>query len=86
MQRSTMLDFDFSYRWIAPKVCSWLLNRGSTAWETMRLDMLGMIKNVIKVTIQFHGPDGIMARTTALGASAGAVMALLFVLLIAVMS
>ena len=32
------------------------------------------------------GPDGIMAKTTALGASAGAVMALLFVLLVAVMS
>ena len=86
VQRSTMLDFDFSYRWIAPKVFSWLLNRGSIAWESMRVDMVGMVRNVIKVTIQFHGPDGIMARTTALGASAGAVMALLFVLLVAVMS
>ena len=85
VQRSTILDFDFSYRWIAPKVLGWLLDRGSIAWETMRGDMLGMVRNVIKVMIQSHGSDGIMARTTALGASAGAVMALLFVLLIAVM-
>ena len=86
VQRSTMLDFDFSYRWIAPRAFGWLLSRGAIAWETMRDDMLSMLRNVIKTTIQFHGPDGIMARTAGLGASAGAVMVLLFVLLIAVMS
>ena len=86
VQRSTMLDFDFSYRWIAPKAFGWLLSRGAIAWQTMRDDMLSMLRNAIKTTIQFHGPDGIMARTAGLGASAGAVMVLLFVLLVAIMS
>ena len=85
VQRSTMLDFDFSYRWLAPRVFGWLLDRGAITWATMRVDMLSMLRNVIEVALRLHGPNSIIARTTALGASAGMVMALLLLLIVAVM-
>ena len=79
--RSTVLDFDFSYRWIAPKLFGWIFKHGSIAWETMRKDMKYMLQNTINFMFEFHGPKGFLARTIAVGNSAAIVLVLLLVLL-----
>jgi len=84
--RSTLLDFDFSYRWLAPRVVGWVMNRGAGAWESMRADMQRMVQNVIDFAFRYHGPSGILARTANIGPSAGIIVTVLFVILVAVLA
>ncbi len=82
--RSTLLDFDFSYRWLAPRISGWLMDRGSGAWETIRTDLLAMLEGVIKFAFRHHGPDSVLANSNAIGNAAGVIAAVFFIFLIAI--
>ncbi len=81
--RSTVLDFDFSYRWLAPRVAGWLMDAGKRAWMTIASALLTMLRGLIAVAFKYCGPDGLLARTWETGTAAFIVAALLAVYLIA---
>ncbi len=80
--RSTVLDFDFSYRWIAPKIAGWVLNTGSRALKHMEGGLNLRIVHFIRVVFHFHGPEGALARTTTVGTMVQWVVILLGIYLV----
>jgi multicomponent Na+:H+ antiporter subunit D len=83
--RSTVLDFDFSYRWIAPRLFGWLADRTSTAWATIRKDLYNMVQTVISVAFRHHSPQGLLGRTQEIGYATGVVLVLLAVFVLALL-
>ena len=81
--RSTVLDFDFSYRWFAPKVISWFVARGATVLETIRVDLSSPARKLYSVMLAFHGPSGLFARSATIGPSVGIVVTLMAIFVFA---
>jgi len=65
--RSTVLDFDFSYRWIAPRVVGWLMRVGGGIWAGSTGIFLQILRSFLNRVFQTHGPRGILARTWPTG-------------------
>ncbi|NQV57374.1 MAG: Na(+)/H(+) antiporter subunit D [Rhodospirillales bacterium] len=84
--RSTVLDFDFSYRWIAPRVIAWCMNIGGRAWTALVKFLLKILGGTITLAARFHDEEGVLARTHSIGASAGVILALLLVFLVVVLA
>jgi multicomponent Na+:H+ antiporter subunit D len=84
--RSTVLDFDFSYRWLAPKIVNWFLDAGGRAWATLTDNLLAMVNRFIAFAFQYHGPLGLFARTQAVGSSAAVIVTLLLIFLVALLA
>ncbi len=80
--RSTVLDFDFSYRWLAPRVVGWLMDAGERARMTMTSNLLTMLRRLIALAFKYFGPSGLFARAQTIGFSLGFVITLLAVLLV----
>ncbi len=75
--RSTVLDFDFSYRWLAPRVVNWLMDAGGRAWITMTSGLLPMLRGLIALAFKYCGPEGVLARSSQAGSMAMWVLVLL---------
>ncbi|MDP6430257.1 MAG: Na(+)/H(+) antiporter subunit D [Rhodospirillales bacterium] len=84
--RSTLLDFDFSYRWLAPRAIGWFMDAGGRAWSTLIGDLQAMLRRLITLAFKYHGPEGLLARTQAIGPSATTIIALLLIFLVAVLA
>ena len=65
--RSTVLDFDFSYRWIAPRIVGWCLSSGGRVWSAATGGVLLLLSGLIDRIFKTHGPHGILARTWPTG-------------------
>jgi multicomponent Na+:H+ antiporter subunit D len=84
--RSTVLDFDFSYRWLAPKIINWLMDSGARAWTSLTADLSEILNRFIATVFHYHGPKGLLARTQATGASAAVIITLLLIFLVALLA
>jgi multicomponent Na+:H+ antiporter subunit D len=75
--RSTVLDTDWLYRkpavWITRTVTKWL----SEGLDRIYKDITGLVNKIIDTTFRSHGPDGIMARTNAVGPSVAVIVIML---------
>ncbi len=65
--RSTVLDFDFSYRWLAPRLVRWALRTGGEVWGIMVDDTKAVLRFFLRRIFNTHGPHGILARTWPTG-------------------
>jgi multicomponent Na+:H+ antiporter subunit D len=83
--RSTVLDFDFSYRWIGPRLLGWLADRTSIAWETIRENLYNMVQTFIGFAFRHHSSQGLLGRTQEIGQATGVVVALLAVFVLALL-
>ena len=68
--RSTVLDFDFSYRWLAPRIIGWIMAAGGRAWTAMTRGVLLLLRGLIGRIFRTHGPHGILSRTWPTGSMA----------------
>ena len=68
--RSTVLDFDFSYRWLAPRIIGWIMAAGGRAWTAMTRGVLLLLRRLIGRIFRTHGPHGILSRTWSTGSMA----------------
>ena len=75
--RSTVLDFDWFYRRAAVSVCRTITQWLSEGLAGIYSDFSSVIKNIITTAFRLHGPDGIMARTNAVGGSVAIIIVLL---------
>jgi len=80
--RSTVLDFDFSYRWLAPRVGRWLMAACDRGWMAVTGCFLNALRGLNTLTFKYFGPGGMFARTQSIGHSLSFVLTLLAVLLI----
>jgi multicomponent Na+:H+ antiporter subunit D len=80
--RSTVLDFDWLYRkpavWVSRTVSKWLSERLAGIYR----DLTGVVQNIIKATFRHHGPEGLMARTNAVGGSVAVIIAMLTIFIL----
>jgi len=83
--RSTVLDFDFSYRWLGPRLFGWLADRTSIAWATIREDLYNMVQTFIGFAFRHHSPQGLLGRTQEIGSATGVVVVLLAVFVLALL-
>ncbi len=65
--RSTVLDFDFSYRWLGPRIVSWCMSLGGRVWSAVTDAVLLLLSGLIARIFRTHGPHGILARTWPTG-------------------
>jgi multicomponent Na+:H+ antiporter subunit D len=79
--RSTVLDFDFIYRWLAPRIVSRLMNAGERAWMTITAASLRMLRGLIALTFKYFGLDVLLERNQGVGFSVGVVVTMLAVFL-----
>ena len=68
--RSTVLDFDFSYRWLAPRIIGWIMAAGGRAWTAITRGVLLLLRRLIGRIFRTHGPHGILSRTWPTGSMA----------------
>ena len=68
--RSTVLDFDFSYRWLAPRVVGWLSVRLGIAHGNATADLERLVTRALRRIYDHHGPEGALARTWPTGSMA----------------
>lgn len=80
--RSTVLDFDFSYRWIAPRVAGWALDHGGRALKYLEGGINLRLTGFIRLILNFNGPQGALARTTTVGTMVQWVVILLLIYLV----
>ncbi len=80
--RSTVLDFDFIYRWLAPRIVGRLMNAGERAWMTITAASLRMLRGLIALTFKYFGPDVLFKRNQEVGFSVGVVVTMLAVFLV----
>jgi multicomponent Na+:H+ antiporter subunit D len=75
--RSTVLDTDWFYR----KFGVWLVGFLTRGITEMHRDIIATLQSLlarfIRVIFRFHGPDGILARTNAVGPSVAVIVVLL---------
>ena len=83
--RSTVLDFDFSYRWLAPKIIRSCIDTGGQVWSSLTADLLDLVKRIIVLTFRYHGPEGLLARNQATGSSVTVIVTLLLIFLAALL-
>ena len=77
------LDWDWLYRWLAPRVID-QATRVVDRWHRHRsIDMLRHIGHFFGRLFLYHGPQGIMARTWATGSMVLWVVILLGIYLVA---
>jgi multicomponent Na+:H+ antiporter subunit D len=84
--RSTVLDFDFSYRWLVPKFINWFMDAGARAWTSLIADLFENLNRFIATVFRYHGPKGLLARTQATGSSAAVIVTLLLIFLVALLA
>jgi multicomponent Na+:H+ antiporter subunit D len=80
--RSTVLDFDFIYRSLAPRIVGRLMNAGERVWMTITAASLRMLRGLIALTFKYFGPDVLFKRNQEVGFSVGVVVTMLAVFLI----
>ena len=68
--RSTVLDFDFSYRRLAPRVVGWLSVRVGVAHGNATADLERLVTRALRRIYDHHGPEGALARTWPTGSMA----------------
>ena len=68
--RSTVLDFDFSYRWIAPRLVGWIMNGGGLVWTQLTNKFLQMTRSLTTLVFNYFGPSGLLSRTWPTGSMA----------------
>ncbi|MFP6748786.1 MAG: Na(+)/H(+) antiporter subunit D [Alphaproteobacteria bacterium] len=79
--RSTVLDFDFSYRWLAPRIAGWLMSAVERAWMTVANASLLLLSGLIALTFRYFGPHGLFARTQTIRFSLSVIIILLAIFL-----
>jgi len=75
--RSTVLDTDWFYRRAAVSICRTITKWLSEGLAGIYRDFSGVIKNIIALAFRHHGPDGLMARTNAVGGSVAVIIVML---------
>jgi len=80
--RSTVLDFDFSYRWLAPRVAGWFMGLWERAWMTMTSASLPLLRGLISLTYRHFGPHGRFARSQSSSFSLSVIIVLLAIFLL----
>ena len=65
--RSTVLDFDFSYRWIAPRLVGWIMNGGGLVWTQLKNIFLQIVRSLTTLVFSYFGPSGLLSRTWPTG-------------------
>ena len=68
--RSTVLDFDFSYRWVAPRLVGWIMNGGGLVWTQLKNKFLRMTRSLTTLVFNYFGPSGLLSRTWPTGSMA----------------
>jgi len=81
--RSTVLDFDWSYRRLAPAIVGWAFKDGGQIWAALIGGLQRILRGIIQAVFHLHGPDGVMARTQEIGRSALVITVLLVIFLVA---
>ena len=80
--RSVVLDAEWTYRKLLPRIFSRLSNGLVIADRTIREDvMLGLEKTIAKISF-IHGPEGMLGRTNTMGTSVAAVAVMLAIFLV----
>lgn len=75
--KSVNLDTDWFYRRLAPKVVRWIWD-GALAVQTRLVRVAARsLNHLLVVVFHYHGPDGVLARTWAIGGAALWVLILL---------
>jgi len=80
--RSTVLDFDFSYRWIAPRVAGWLMDVGERVWMRTTSASLPLLHGLNSLTFRYFGAHGRFARSQSSSFSLSMIIVLLAILLL----
>ena len=75
--RSTVLDFDFSYRWLGPKLVGWLLAAGGRARQAALSNTVSMLKGLSMLTFQYFGPAGLFAHMKPINLSMSIIVTIL---------
>ena len=80
--RSVVLDAEWTYRKLLPRIF-WRLSNGLVvADRTIREDVMsGLEKTIAKISF-IHGPEGMLGRTNAMGTSVAAVAVMLAIFLV----
>jgi multicomponent Na+:H+ antiporter subunit D len=65
--RSTVLDFDFSYRWLAPRVVGWLFNTFTPLNDAIRNAVVSRIKGLYLGIDKLQNSDNLLARSQQAG-------------------
>ena len=77
------LDWDWFYR----KFGVWLVGFLTRGIVEMRRDVFaglkGLVDRIISLAFSSHGPDGLFARTSAVGASVAVIVVMLMILVVA---
>lgn len=84
--RSTVLDFDFCYRRLAPGIVNWFLDAGGRAWTSLTDNLLEILDRIIAAVFRYTGPKGMFARTQSTGTSAAVIVTLLLIFLVALLA
>ena len=80
--RSVVLDAEWTYRKLLPRIFSRLSNGLVVADRTIREDVMsGLVKTIAKISF-IHGPEGMLGRTNAMGTSVAAVAVMLVIFLV----
>ena len=80
--RSVVLDAEWTYRKLFPRIFSRLSNGLVVADRTIREDVMsGLEKTIAKISF-IHGPEGMLGRTNAMGTSVAAVAVMLAIFLV----
>ncbi len=80
--RSTVLDFDFSYRWIGVKAARASARVTASALKHMEAAVNLRLVRLTRFLFHLHGPQGAMARTTQVGSMVQWVVILLCIYLV----
>jgi len=80
--RSIVLDTDYAYRRIGPRMVGWLMKTGGRAIKVLGEAVNLQIKKISNITFRFLGPDGALARATMVGSMVQWVAVLLSIYLI----
>ena len=80
--KSTNLDFDWSYRVLIPKILNKVLANLKFSNKSLQSLVTRILTIVTNNLNKYHGPSGLLARTSSLGGSVTMIVSLLAVLVI----
>jgi multicomponent Na+:H+ antiporter subunit D len=67
-ERSTILDFDWTYRRLLPSIIRGLRRFAGAVWDRASRNINSRLDNLVAAVFQLHGPQGPIARTWPTGA------------------
>ena len=80
--RSTVLDFDFSYRWLAPRVLAWLETNAVTLMSAAKLRLEYALQRLAGYFARNYGAHGGLSRVSASSSMATVVLAVFAIVLL----